>query len=236
MSSRTPEPTSSASTSRRTVLSAAAWSVPVIALAVAAPARAASTLAPVPGINGWIQFGYPTSSRGTARVTLDARGRYPERGLWINDTTAATKVTDMHLAFHFPSAAGDLSFAEEGTSAWSPLVKVGTIAIDGARYNSYRSDYTAKLPLSPGRTLIPNDFSFRSTRSVAWSGARPYIDRFVTIDGTAQSFRRQVGGNGDVLATAPYSGTRQTRLSQAEVAPASVDGALEDAEIASVVA
>ncbi|WP_424464705.1 hypothetical protein [Pseudoclavibacter helvolus] len=212
--------TTTTGSSRRSVLRAAAWTTPVIAFATAAPAFAAS-YPKTPGINGWIEFHYPTSG-GNGRVTVDATGTYPARGLWINDVVSTTTVSSIYIVFHFRAASGTLNFTKSGSSQWSNLTRVGTIQINGGNYISYRSNYTGPLPLTPGRTFIPNDFVFTS-QSVSGGTRAPYIDRFVTIDGAVQSFRRLIGGDGALLPTTAYT-PDNNNLRQAQVEAPS-DGA-----------
>ncbi|WP_371031018.1 hypothetical protein [Pseudoclavibacter sp. JSM 162008] len=191
---------------RRSVLRTAAWTTPIIATAVAAPAYAASPVK-TPGINGWIEFTYPGSG-GRASVTVDARGTYPVRGLWINDAIATTTITNIYIVFHFRPGAGTLGFTKTGADAgsWSNLVLVGTITINGQAYNSYRSNYSGVLPApnAESRVLLKNAVFFQS-QEVDGGSRVPYIDRFVTINGAIQSFRRLIGGDGAILATTPYT-------------------------------
>ncbi|WP_371029202.1 hypothetical protein [Pseudoclavibacter sp. JSM 162008] len=235
MSANIPQDTTTASTfDRRTALRAAAWSTPVIVFAAAAPARATSQPDVVPGLNGWILFSVKQVQvrvRGrwgweweTQRVvSLDATGEYPKRGLWVNDVTSRTKLTDIHIVFHLEVDAGAPVFTKSGNASWTDLTLVGTTRIGRTTFNSYRSDFTGTPSRTGARALIDNNFGFVSG-AVQKQDPTRYIDRFVTIDGEVFSFRRLVGGNNELLPTTPYvaGGSQRSRLSAAPDAQASV--------------
>lgn len=160
MTANSPQnPTPASTFDRRAALRAAAWSTPVIAFAAAAPARATSQSDVVPGLNGWILFSVKQVQvrvRGpwgwewaTQRVvSLDATGDYPKRGLWVNDVTAKTKLTDIHIVFHLEVDAGAPTFTMSGGASWTNLTLVGTTKIGRKTFNSYRADFTG----TPSRT------------------------------------------------------------------------------------
>ena len=88
---------------RRTLAAGAAWSVPAVTFAMAAPAFAASNPATPPGLQGWIWW-TRRCRNGKSTFTLNMadayyNNDYPNAGLWVYNTTPATLIEDATLTF-----------------------------------------------------------------------------------------------------------------------------------------
>ncbi len=132
--------------SRRTLALGAAWTVPAIALAAAAPAVAASTPHP-PGLNGWV-----TIEKDCRPLSLDIDGRgtftgggTSDRGFWVFTTNSTTPPTGAYLVFYIPTSSLTWTWAAAaGNVGWSVPVMTtdNTIAPPIAGYTRYVTYYT----------------------------------------------------------------------------------------------
>ena len=115
------QPTTSARTiDRRKVVGGLAWSVPTVAVATAAPAMAVSPIRE-PGLQGWVTVS-GTCSWGTADITIDGRGSFPDRGLWVYNTGPEGSVRDASITFYFPASLGTLRWSRATASQWTTPV------------------------------------------------------------------------------------------------------------------
>lgn len=183
--------------SRRAVATAAAWAVPTIALAVAAPAQASSGpgLQP-PGLNGWIHFTWPGRySNGSYGVDGRSGGshEYGTYGLWVTNTTSSSVIEDIRIVLHY--RPGPDSWSASSSSAWSNLSHIGTHAFPEGTHQSYEMTYTGPISPAEGVTNLVNDLRFTGNVRVGNNTPSIYIDRYVTVDGVELAFRRKVGTN-----------------------------------------
>ena len=174
--------TATGMSTRRSVLGTAAWTAPVIAFAAAAPAFAASTKR---GLNGWVEVQW-----GDSRITLDGRGTYPNRGLWVSGTKVGDTITNVSIVFYF--ADTDLVTWETRTGdsgAWTVPVNVGLSTISGTTVRGYSTSYTLPITATAPITQLNNNLVFRTT-SNAVAGSSVWARRSVTVNGNVISFLR----------------------------------------------
>lgn len=165
--------------SRRTLARGAAWSLPAVAAAAAVPAQAAS---PKLGLQGWVQI--QRSCRGsTTTMTIDGRGSYPVRGLWVEGATSATKVADARLTLWFPTSLGRLGWRNLGSSQWS----ISSAQQDPNRpgYYAYTLTYTGGWSFNAqGEYKSATEQPYFTASVSGCVGTTPlYSRRDVTVDG-----------------------------------------------------
>lgn len=177
-----------AGVSRRVLARGAAWAVPAVTIAAAAPALAASP--PPPGLQGWLGVG-KTCVSGTDTLTIDGRGSFPTRGLWVYYTTSTTVLTGARMTFYYPTSLGTLTWSDS-INGWSkPVVTTGVDPVMPG-YTAYTTYYTGgwtwvnATGTDPDYTLANGDPYF--TASVTLSdavcragGLTMYIQRTVTV-------------------------------------------------------
>lgn len=167
-------------TSRRRVLTTAAWSIPVIATAVAAPAQAASQ---VRGIGGWVEVEW------SKRVTLDSRGTYPDRGLWVTDTVSGDTITNATITFYLSvTTLATWSALGGNEGVWSLPVDIGTSTIAGTPVRGYTTTYTAPITATAPITLLNNNLHWQTNKG--FGNASVWARRSVTVNGEVLSFLR----------------------------------------------
>ncbi|WP_309128884.1 hypothetical protein [Microbacterium sp.] len=154
------------SASRRTVLKVGAWSVPVIAAAVATPLAAASTAV---DLQFWLLAGDGYSidnAAGTRRLNVSLPSRFSmftTAGTVPAGTTISIKYDNR---FHFgPSAFLD---ADD-----TPLAMVGDIVSDGIRSTA---TFTVPVPVTTDWTVIGLEFE---------TNGREFHDDYATMIATA---------------------------------------------------
>lgn len=190
--------------SRRRVVAGAAWSVPVVALATAAPSFAVSPSDPIPAnaLNGWVRV---TRDCNAAQISISSAGAYPNGGLWVFSNQQQPP-SNAQLVFYFPTSWGILTWTS-GNRAWSAPVYEGQVTISGQTYNAYRSTYNGQFqwatnggvytggggPAGPERWEAVTAPSFTTSR-IAWrscgNGDAVYLRRTVTVNGKEITFRR----------------------------------------------
>lgn len=130
---------------RRTIVKGAAWAVPVITVAGAAPAMAASPIPPN-GLNGWVQLRRDCSSNANDFV-IDGRGSFTgggddDRGIWTFVPDPNADITAATIVFFF--TIDGLTFTNSSGPGWSNLVR--NAGLDGASpapgYFAYATSYT----------------------------------------------------------------------------------------------
>ncbi|MBS1907068.1 MAG: hypothetical protein JST33_11000 [Actinobacteria bacterium] len=145
------------SVQRRTLLKGAAWSLPAIAVATAAPRAAAST--PKNALAG--VFYVRRESQST--VTWDGRASSSGR-LYVTETLTGQKITTMSLRFGSTKPVTAWTKAGGG-NCWSLPVADGQLRYAGRTFFMYRSDYTCSLPIAAasGDTTVDSEFYWRGT-------------------------------------------------------------------------
>ena len=149
--------------SRRTVVKSAAWTAPVVAMAVAAPAAAASVTSTIIGeldVSAW--------EGGVEVRGEDANGN--RRNLQITGTTVNSTITNLEIDL-FVSIDGRededtapvLTWTEQ-SSDWALPVAAEVVPIDGRRFRKYVIKYKGTVTASDPVTTIPmQDLSFNSS-------------------------------------------------------------------------
>ena len=206
-------------TSRRTVLTTAAWSVPAITVASAAPAFATSTNPRKdPGINGWVQVSWNKSTEWVnpkrktvvnATFDSDPAGNDPATpdgspfGLYIFDAIAGDLFSAASITLWFRGEVGSWGYGPSRSrtndgghgNKWSSPVSVGTrTQPDGLIYHGYRFDYTGDFVLSGGLTWL-QDIEITAT-NVASGDATFWVERHIAINGEMHAFQRRNGERG----------------------------------------
>lgn len=140
---------------RRSVLTGAAWTVPAVAVASAAPSVAASGPPALLGSGAIVRnscTGTATAS-GTVSVTFDARPSFttttqPTAGTWVTNVPISASVTSATLTIYVDSRFTNVSWAYAGTASnqrqWS-LPKLDSSAPASAGLVAYTSTYQPTL-------------------------------------------------------------------------------------------
>lgn len=170
--------------SRRTITRGAAWSVPAVMTAAAAPASAVSPT----GVELTRYTQYYAQTSGCANgYKLHWDGTQPGvNGVTIKNSRS-TPVTVSNLSIVFLVSVNNLALkADSGYTGWSsPTATGATQTINGIRYYQYRSAYTGTTTV-PAKGTSYVQYSF--TGSICRTGTT-YItggQAFATIDaGTA---------------------------------------------------
>lgn len=218
----------------------AAWSVPVVAVAGAAPALAAS-LRKDPGINGWVlntsEPRDPWSCDYRLTVSSDEPGVGTDGapfGLYIYDTNDDDVITNAQLTYWIEGRHNNISWTElDGHSdCWDGPVPVGTeVKPDGIRYTGYRWTYTC--PIDPtDRTVGPDDvervflgdFVVRTSyfQSPGCYAPTYWTQRHVTINNEIYTFQRRNGRRG------PYPGGNNVVDEVGQIDTAALDAQIAD--------
>lgn len=191
--------------SRRSLAAGAAWAVPAVAMAAAAPAQAAS-LVKYPGINGWVN----NTTRGgsvqgtqcdyTLEVDSTPNGTGPDGapfGLYVYDVEAANTFSNAKLTYWIigAQATGATWTTLGGHSAcWgTPTKGTASVQPDGLTYTPYTWTYTCPIlssqyvtdPIDNVKRLYLGDFHVIATftQPTAWcSNVTYWTQRFITID------------------------------------------------------
>lgn len=181
---------------RRTVAKAAAWTTPVLAVGVAAPAASASTTATPPGLQGWVTVNESCSTSAGMQLSIDGTGNYPDRGLWVFNTTKTTSIADAAITLYFPSGMNlQWSYASGGSSHWT-LLAVDTTAPPISGMTAYTTRYTgafAYVPGNPTYSYAVGQPKFQA-KALAYkycqSAITAYARRTVTVNNKQIAFQR----------------------------------------------
>lgn len=176
--------------SRRTVVKGAAWAAPVVAMASAAPAFAASPPENT-SINGYVvvsgscKWNWPNSRRGT----LDYDSRSGNYGLFINNTTTSTTISNPSIIFYV-SVSGLTWTTGEGNIGWSaPVSTGGTISRNGVTFYGYKSTLSpTTVPATKGTTKLSALHVIASQGGCFTSTVSVVTERHVIINGTERSY------------------------------------------------
>lgn len=195
---------------RRSVLNTAAWAVPVVAVAAAVPALAASTAREYNITSGFGVGWYPTTQGQTANGALqyDAATADTSKSLKITGTLPGDVITGISFQVLISTAwpAPTFTALPGSNSSWTTLASTGTTTVvDGVTYNIYSSSYVAPVVATAGETVIPINFFFRST-SPYYAGTTAQTRRFANVNGTDVTVIRNpaaVNNTNVLLANAP---------------------------------
>lgn len=138
--------------SRRTLAAGVAWSVPVAATVVAAPAQAAS-IVKYPGINGWV-LNSPVEQPGRCAWTLEVDSTRPGTGpdgapfgLYIYDVEPGTTFAGASLTYWIIGSQNATWTTMSGhSSCWNgPVRGAPATKSDGQTYTPYTWTYTCPI-------------------------------------------------------------------------------------------
>lgn len=175
---------------RRNLVKGAAWTVPVVAVAAAAPMAAASPI-PARGLNGWVQLQRDCDAR--YQFVIDGVGNYPNRGLWVF-TTQSDAPTSATITFWLPSPS--FTFTNSSGTGWSNLARNSAIDSQSPAtgYYAYTTTYTGNWNFvsGPDRYEAATDPRFLENDVPGTCGRiSAYATRTVTYSPTDQvSFTR----------------------------------------------
>lgn len=178
---------------RRHLLRGAAWVAPVAAVAVAAPAVAASS---APLLGGILTVSSSTGPAGTTNrrqtITINGSAEYPTAGIWMENVPASPNPTAARYTLYLPSPThAALTWTRVGTdSTWTiPTVDSGAPAISG--YTAYTTTYS--------NPAIVTSWARDNNLRRIYATGRPHFQAV-----------RSVGSNATVPALTVYSLRRVT--------------------------
>lgn len=193
--------------SRRNVAKGAAWAMPSIAIASAAPALAVSTPPDEAGLQGWVFwdrdcFSSPNRVTITPSPTGSASELYPQGkyGFYVLNTTSA-HVQNACMTFSYPSSLGTLTWRADSRNdgSWSTPVKVAAAKSGVTTYQTCYSggwkDVAAQGG-TPAYTAVKSYpyFSAATSRDICSTTSPIAVDilRTVTVDGTVIPLTRSI--------------------------------------------
>ncbi|GAA2240725.1 hypothetical protein N1031_12610 [Herbiconiux moechotypicola] len=195
--------------SRRTVVASAAWSVPVIAAAVAAPMAAASVPPREFAIEssfgvGWYPVTQGQTSSGALQYDADAGDKY----FRVTGTQPGDVVSNVFFQALISVGWPALTFvALPGSNGdWTTLAATGaTETVNGVSYRVYQSTYTPPVVATGATTSIPVDFFFRAS-SPYYANQTAITRRFASVAGTTVALVRNpaaINNTNVLLSSAP---------------------------------
>lgn len=205
---------------RRSLVRSAAWSVPVISVAAAAPAFAAS-LRKDPGINGWVLISTTDRDQDSYDLRFDSDepgtgpdgapfGLYvydPNRtGSVINDVYTNASIT-LWIRTDLDRTPANNGWNRAGSGAgWQAPVDAGVqTKPDGLEYRGYRFAYNGSYTLVSAEERVYLEDFVATSNNIASRDATYWIERQITVNGTAQTFQRRNGDRGPLGSGFPSS-------------------------------
>jgi hypothetical protein len=200
--------------SRRTVVKGAAWAAPVVAMASAAPAFAASppdntSINGVVGISArckWLQDG----------ISVDIDSRSSSYGLFVNNTTTSTTISNAYIIFYL--SMPNLSWsAADGNDGWTAPVSTGATKVVGSQtLYGYKTTYTKSITASRNRTALGNIHVTATGGSSCPNNLYALGERHVTVNGEEKVYDNGVttlylGGWGARSADPQSEGTPEAQ-------------------------
>lgn len=188
---------------RRHLLRGAAWAAPAAAVAVAAPAVAASS---APLLGGSLTVSSSTGAIGTPgrtqTITVNGSAAYPTAGIWMENVPASPNPTAARYTLYLPSPTyAGLTWARVGTDqTWTiPTADSRAPAING--YTAYTTTYSSPTTAarwardtSLRRIYATGRPHFQAVRSIASNVAVPaltvYSLRRVTYNALPYTLQR----------------------------------------------
>lgn len=191
-----PSPKPNPDLQRRALLRAAAWSTPILAVAVPAPLVAASQELEK-GLQGWVALTTtqttewvqtPWPRRVTVNhLTIDGSGTPPDRGLWVTGTSPRTKLDAASITF-YADANVTWEPVSGNSGAWSTPIRTGSTRIDGTDCSVYVTRYQRQITATSSQTNLDNQLKFRSVENTGRTHV--WARRSVTADGREVAFTR----------------------------------------------
>ncbi|MEE8868778.1 MAG: hypothetical protein SOH99_08140 [Acidipropionibacterium acidipropionici] len=199
--------------SRRNIVKGAAWAAPVVAMASAAPAFAASQPDNT-SINGVVGISGKCRSQGGISVDIDSRsGSY---GLFVNNTTTSTTISDAYIIFYLsvPGLSWSTAYGNDG---WTAPVSTGMTKVVGTRtLYGYKTTYTKSITASRNRTALGNIHVTATGGSSCPNNLYALGERHVTVNGEEKVYDNGVttlylGGWGARSADPQSEGTPEAQ-------------------------
>ena len=173
---------------RRAALSAAAWSVPVIAFTASAPASAVSAR---PGLQGLVTVRKSCSTTDPGSLlTIDGRGSYPDRGLWIEGATSSTTITSPSITLYFPSSLGTITWQAMNTNSNWPRPVVDTTVPQIANLTAYTMRYSGAFTYSAKIATGQPYFQATISYNTCSQSLTTHSLRRVTVNGKLETIQR----------------------------------------------
>ncbi|UFS58597.1 hypothetical protein [Subtercola endophyticus] len=206
-------PKSADDLTRRQVTKAAAWSIPVVAIAVAAPMAAASVVPPSYAIESSFGVGwYPTAQGQTATGALQydaSSSSAAVQYLRVTGTSAGDSVAGVYIEVLISVGwpAPTFTALPGSNPSWSTLANTGaTRVVSGVTYRVYKSTYTGAVVATGSTTNIPINFYFRSS-SPYYAGQTVITQRYATVNSTPVVLIRNpatINNTNVILTDAPH--------------------------------
>ncbi|SER96746.1 hypothetical protein SAMN05443377_12332 [Propionibacterium cyclohexanicum] len=184
----TPQDETRHAVSRRTIVSAASWSIPVIAMTAVSPLAAASA-APQREFKiesqfgtGWYPERYGDPSAGALQYDTSKKQSHYFR---VTGTEPGDVVTNIYfevlLATNWPLPT--FTAMDGSNPLWTTLAATGeTETVGGVTYNVLRTDYTDPIVATGTVVEIPTEAYFRSPGPF-YENVVTVTRRFVTVNG-----------------------------------------------------
>lgn len=182
--------------SRRTLTRGAAWSLPALTVAGAAPAVAASsTTPPALGVAGRVTYNAawntenPDGTRSYKVFSTLPGTTTPGAGYRVTNTTTSTTITNYSVTYYLPASNLTFSQGPSSNAGWSLLSRdtsKATKSYNGYTYYAYTSTYTSAITAVNGTTTLPI-FEFQSQNNTSNSTSLYYVDNSAIINGTLQT-------------------------------------------------
>lgn len=231
------------SVSRRSALRAAAWTVPAVSIAAAAPAFATSTTPRKdPGINGWVQVSYGTSKGFDATFDSDPAGIDPATpdgapfGLYLYDTQPGDLFSAASITLWFRAKVNSWTYGSrspvpnggghgDGWNRWetgwfgvntrvAPTYVGAETKPDGFKYHGYRFDYTGTFSnLGAADGLVWLQDFEATAKNVQHDDATFWVERRIAVNGQMFTFQRRNGERGPLGEGFPASRARMSASS-----------------------
>lgn len=173
---------------RRSIVKGAAWAAPAVLATATIPAYAASK----PALDGWLVNKTSCSSSTRMTYTIDGRGTYPQRGLWVSNAPASATIGATKITQYVSTAAGSPTFQNGGIShQWSTLAYDATAPVKTG-YRAYTTTFSGTWQYNATNKLwLPSTLPyFTTTVDKCITALQVITARFVTVNGTVYSFER----------------------------------------------
>lgn len=228
----TRDPVAPRSPARRTIVKGAAWAVPAVTIASAAPAMAAS---PEPGLNGWVVISRENYWDGGWRCRIrydgyrDGDDYYGSTrlGLWVWDSEIPDITTTPSLTIHLPYQVSWTT--STGNSGWPAPTYVGTDSGGNYMYRSiYAGTYTQGIDNQGRPEVVLNGRPHFIGTSSGQCPSNRYqaITRSVGVRGETLAFKREVYFPQNVVY---YEKVEPETEANSEAAPLGADVATQTA-------
>ncbi len=181
---------------RRTLVKGAAWSVPVITVAGAAPALASSPIPPR-GLNGWVTLHRDCGGRGND-FWIDGRGSFTgggtnDRGIWTFVDDPEADITHAQIIFWF--SRDGWSFTNQSGPGWSNLTRMNPQPANrpAPGYYAYVTTYQGSWTyFEAHEAWVADSDPYWTENNMPGTCGQvcAYADRTITVNGETVAFRR----------------------------------------------